>query len=83
MMQVAVDEALWSSSMLPEGELARWRVDDGARVDIGQALAEVRIEDALHEIISPGQGYLRRQAREGDVVEPGSPLGWVVTNTPN
>lgn len=77
MVIVRVAEELWNSSLLPEGELTHWRVADGAKVAGGQALAEVRIEEALHEIISPGVGVLHRQAREGDVVDPGSRIGWV------
>jgi pyruvate/2-oxoglutarate dehydrogenase complex dihydrolipoamide acyltransferase (E2) component len=77
MLIVSVAEELWNSRVLPEGELTRWRVADGVRVAAGQALAEVRIEDALHEITSPGDGVLLRRARVGDVIDPGSRIGWV------
>ena len=77
MVEVRVSEDLWAARVLPEGELERWRADDGQVVTAGQALAEVRIEDALHEILAPGSGVLMRAARVGDVIEPGSVLGQV------
>lgn len=50
MQEIRVDEALWASSMLPEGTVVRWLVADGAMVMAGKPIVEVRIEDALHEI---------------------------------
>jgi hypothetical protein len=50
MQDIKVDEALWASSMLPEGIVERWFIADGAIVAAGDPMAEIRIEDALHEI---------------------------------
>ncbi|MGH7024130.1 MAG: lipoyl domain-containing protein [Caulobacteraceae bacterium] len=77
MQWVRINEELWASNMLPEGLLERWRVRDGQEVKRGQPLAEVRIEDALHEIVSPKPGKFTMTATAGDVVQPGDPLGWV------
>ncbi len=71
-MEIHTDAALWASSMLPEGIIERWLVADGADVRIGEAIAEVRIEDALHELPAPGSGRLRQAAAVNDLVEPGS-----------
>jgi hypothetical protein len=60
-------ECLWVTSLMPEGCLERWRVTDGARIHLGQVLAELRIEGALHEIVAPVAGH--------SVVEPGALLG--------
>ena len=68
-------ESLWATSLMPEGCLERWRVADGAKVHLGQALAELRIEDALHEIVAPVAGHLFRSVRANTVVEPGDLLG--------
>jgi hypothetical protein len=54
MQDIKVDEALWASSMLPEGIVERWFVADGATVAAGDRIAEIRIEGALHEITAPG-----------------------------
>jgi len=43
---------------LPEGIVERWFIADGAVVAAGDLMAEVRIEDALHEITSPASGRL-------------------------
>lgn len=74
MQDINVDEALWASSMLPEGIVERWLISDGAVVAAGERIAEIRIEDALHEIIAPAGGRLTIVAAANTVVEPGSLL---------
>ncbi|WP_158800672.1 lipoyl domain-containing protein [Acidisoma sp. L85] len=75
MLDIKVDEALWASSMMPEGILERWFQTTGAIVSRGEPIAEIRIEDALHEIVSPGSGTLTTIAAANSVVEPGTLLG--------
>ena len=74
MQNVNVDEALWSSGMLPEGTVERWYVADGAIVATGDRMAEIRIEDALHEITAPANGRLTIVAAASNIIEPGSLL---------
>ena len=74
MQDIRVDEALWASSMLPEGIVERWFVTDGATVAVGDLMTEIRIEDALHEITAPASGRLTIVAAANTVVEPGSLL---------
>ena len=76
-MEIQINPALWATSMLPEGVLERWLVVDGAVVQLGQAIAELRIEDALHELLAPGAGRLRQAASPNDLVEPGSVVAHV------
>jgi pyruvate/2-oxoglutarate dehydrogenase complex dihydrolipoamide acyltransferase (E2) component len=73
MRDIKVDEALWASSMLPEGIVERWFIVDGAIVAAGDLMAEVRIEDTLHEITAPASGRLIIAAAN-TIVEPGSLL---------
>jgi pyruvate/2-oxoglutarate dehydrogenase complex dihydrolipoamide acyltransferase (E2) component len=77
MLALRASEQFWASSMAPEGLLEAWRALDGAAVKPGQAVAEVRIEDALHEILAPAGGILVWSAKVGDVVQPGDRLGWI------
>lgn len=77
MRDIRVAEALWATSMLPEGILERWLVADGSSVSAGDAVVEIRIEGALHEIVTPEQGRLSIVAANNSVVEPGSLLGTV------
>ena len=65
LMDVKVAENLWTSSMLPEGIVERWLVSDGAMVNSGEPLVEIRIEDALHEIVAPISGRLTIRALTG------------------
>ncbi len=74
MSEIKVDEALWASSILPEGTVVRWLVSDGATVSAGHAIAEVRIEDALHEITAPANGRVTIIAAENSVIDPGALL---------
>ncbi len=76
-MDIKVAEALWASSVLPEGIVELWLVSDGAIVRSGDPLVKVRIEDALHEITAPIHGRLTIRAIINDVIEPGSVLGQV------
>ena len=74
MLDVRIADDLWATSLCPQGRLERWLVEDGQLVRRGEALAEVRLEDALHDILSPATGRARRVARVGDIVEPGALL---------
>lgn len=73
--EIKVDEMLWACGMAPEGLVERWFVPDGAPVAAGQAVVEVRVEDALHELLAPAAGRLKILAPADDLIEPGSILG--------
>ena len=74
MQYIKVDEALWASSMLPEGILERWFIASGDTIKAGERIAEVRVEDALHEIVAPADGCATIVATANTVIEPGSIL---------
>jgi pyruvate/2-oxoglutarate dehydrogenase complex dihydrolipoamide acyltransferase (E2) component len=74
MRDIKVDEALWASSLLPEGLVERWFIASGAAISAGERIAEVRIEDALHEIVAPASGRVTVVAAVNTVIEPGSIL---------
>lgn len=69
--RINADEALWRDNMPPEGIMERWLVVDGASARQGHAIAEVRIEGALHGIIAPATGRLAISAPLLSVIEPG------------
>lgn len=71
MADIRVAEELWTTGMLPEGVLERWFVENGARVRAGEAVAAVRIGEALHDIVSPVGGRLEVMAPANEVVDPG------------
>jgi hypothetical protein len=70
-LRITTDEALWRNSMLPEGILERWLVVDGNTSHEGRAIAQVRIEGALHDIVAPATGRLAISAPRLAVVDPG------------
>ena len=78
MVDIRVDSALWRTSMLPEGILERWRAADGTMVRAGQPIAEIRIENALHELCAEAAGRLAAQAKANEIVEPGTIIGQIV-----
>lgn len=80
MADIRVDEGLWASSLMPEGLVERWFVADGVVVATGERIAEVRIEDALHDIVAPAEGRLSIVAAAHAVVEPGSLLARVTAS---
>ena len=71
MADIHVAEDLWSTGKLPEGIPERWFVADGALVRAGEAVAAVRIGEALHDIASPAKGRLMVLAPLNEVVDPG------------
>ena len=73
-VNVRVDEAIWASSILPEGIVERWFIADGAIAEAGEKIAEIRVEGAVHEITSPARGRVTIVAAVNNVVEPGSLL---------
>ncbi len=74
MQSIVADEALWASTILPKGLLVRWFLADGTIATAGQVIAEIRVEDALHEVSAPSSGRLKIFAATNDVIEPGSVL---------
>lgn len=76
-MDIRIVEDFWATRMLPEGIIERWIAADGEIVKIGAPVAEVRIEDSLHEIVAPASGRLVTYASNNDVIEPGSVIGQI------
>jgi len=76
--KIAVSPDLWATSMLPEGVIERWLYPDGSRVEAGDPIATVRIEDALHELVAPARGRLNIGLKVNSVIEPGTGIGTIV-----
>lgn len=77
MIAISVSPDLWSSTILPEGILEKWLKPDGTFVEAGEAVAAVRIEDALHELAAPAEGWLSIDRPVNAVVEPGAIVGHI------
>lgn len=77
MTQISVDPDLWAASVLPEGALEKWLRPDGAFVELGEPLAAVRIEGALHELMAPANGWLTIDRKVNSVIEPGAVIGHI------
>jgi pyruvate/2-oxoglutarate dehydrogenase complex dihydrolipoamide acyltransferase (E2) component len=71
-MDIRIDDRLWATSLVQKGVLERWRVADGLKVTAGQAIAEVRLEDNLHEITAPCAGRLFHLLDARSMIEPGA-----------
>jgi pyruvate/2-oxoglutarate dehydrogenase complex dihydrolipoamide acyltransferase (E2) component len=80
MQDIKVDDRLWASGMLPEGIVERWFIASGATIRVGERIAELRIEDALHEIVAPASGCATIVAALNSVIEPGSVLATLDTS---
>jgi len=75
MTDISISPDLWAGVMLPEGILEHWRVADGTVVSQGDVVAEVRIEDALHELVAPAGGRVIKLAKLNAIIEPGAVIG--------
>ena len=69
---------LWATNVMPEGVIEQWLVPEGSRVEAGDPIATVRIEDALHELVAPARGRLNIGLKVNSVVEPGTAIGTVI-----
>jgi hypothetical protein len=79
-IRITADQALWHNNMLPEGILERWLVVDGEIAREGHAVAQIRIEGALHDIIAPTTGRISISAPILAVIEPGFLLATLAAN---
>jgi pyruvate/2-oxoglutarate dehydrogenase complex dihydrolipoamide acyltransferase (E2) component len=70
-IRINADQALWRNNMLPQGILESWLVADGETAREGHAVAQIRIEGALHDIVAPATGRLTIAAPKLAVIEPG------------
>ncbi len=75
MVDIRLSEDLWSTSMAPEGVLERWRLRPAQIAVAGTSVAEVRIDDALHEVLAPASGRLTLLMDPNAVVQPGDVIG--------
>ena len=51
---------------------------DGAHIRAGAAIAQVRIENALHDMLASAIGRVTTIAAFSDVIEPGSVLSQII-----
>jgi len=77
MTPIRIATELWASSLMPEGMIEKWLVPDGCFVEVGDPLATLRIEDALHELLAPAEGWLTIDRKTNAVVEPGAVIGHI------
>lgn len=59
------------------GQISRWYVDPGAKVEKGQPLFEIETDKAAMEIEAPATGFLREPASTGIPIAVGAPVGWI------
>ena len=77
MAMLCVPDDRWANATVPQGSLERWTVSDGSLVRAGQALAEIKIEDEVHDIVAPVAGQLSRLATPHDALERRLLLGFL------
>ncbi len=77
MSTITIAPEIWATAALPEGILEKWRVTDGSLVAADQVVAEISVEGAKHEVLSPTAGRVQVWMRANSVVEPGSQIGAV------
>lgn len=71
---VRLNEALFENGMAQAAILLAWHAPPGDRVEQGQRLAEVLVEDMRHEIVAPVSGRLLDPVPASSVLEPGDQL---------
>jgi len=77
MVQLVVAPDFWVSRIYPEGVLEKWLAKDGAHVECGQDIADLRIEGKLIKLKAPASGKLIVEAHNNGLIEPGSVIGHI------
>lgn len=77
MVQLVVASDFWVSRIYPEGVLENWLAKNGAHVESGQAVADLRIEGELVKLKAPASGKLMIETRSNGLIEPGSVIGHI------
>lgn len=77
MVELVVAPDFWVSRIYPEGVLENWLAKDGADVESGQAIADLRIEGELVKLKAPTSGKLMIEAHNNGLIEPGSVIGHI------
>lgn len=81
--KIAVTPDFWATNVLPEGLIERWLIPDGALAEAGDPVANIRVEDALHELMAPAGGRLCIELKANSVIEPGTTVGCIVRRIAN
>jgi len=64
---------------MAEGQIGRWFVEDGAKVEKGQPLFEIETDKAAMEIEAPASGVIRGMvAASGAAVPVGTTVAWIL-----
>lgn len=61
-----------------EGTLVEWLVADGKKVEEGAPLYTLELEKSVQEVVAPGSGTLKIQAKAGEIYQVGDLLGEIV-----
>ena len=77
MVKLIVTPDFWVSRIYPEGLLEQWLVGDGAQVEAGEPVANLRIEGELVTLKAPAKGKLVIETRNNGLIEPGSVVGHI------
>jgi pyruvate/2-oxoglutarate dehydrogenase complex dihydrolipoamide acyltransferase (E2) component len=60
---------------MTEGTVSAWRVEDGARVDVGEVICEIETDKVVEEILADAAGVLRHAVPSEAVVPAGGVIG--------
>ena len=77
-IDVTVPPELWASSIMPEGIVEKWLRPDGSQVRAGDAVAAIRVEAMLHDLLAPAAGLLEVMSKVNSVVDPGFVIARIV-----
>ena len=77
-VDIKVPPEFWASSIMPEGVMEKWLLVSGSKVRAGQAVAAIRVENMLHDLLAPCAGVLKTSAKVNSVVDPGFVIGQIL-----
>lgn len=75
--EIVIAPGLWDTGTNPEGIVANWFYQDGAKVTKGATVAEVMVEKTSFDIVAPSDGQLHVVVAKDGVVRPGAVIGTI------
>jgi pyruvate/2-oxoglutarate dehydrogenase complex dihydrolipoamide acyltransferase (E2) component len=76
MIEIRIPEAIWEGD--PEGTLVTWLYEPGDTVPAGAVIAQLMVEKAQVDLVTPAAGVLRIEVPDETAVRRGQVVGYIV-----
>ena len=76
MIEIRIPDHIWDGE--PEGTLVTWLYESGDRVPADAVIAQLMVEKAQLDLVTPAAGVLRIEVPQESVVRQGQVVGFIL-----